>query len=118
MNPTAEEKTDVARIVLIERDGSETIINVTEDVHFIFGYAKASPGTISQIPMEISVKGVGIVVAEIFYQIGEQHPLFVAYCVSRESQKVLEKVTEDMKAQGTDPLSEILKNLTPRGDVN
>lgn len=113
MNPTAEEKTGVVRITLTEADGSEKVLEVSEDLHFIFGFAKASPGTISQIPMEINVKGFGLIVAEIFYQIGEQHPQLVEHCVRRLAQKVL----EGLKAKGIDPGAEAFKNAPVVGGI-
>lgn len=99
--------TELTRIVLIEKDGTEQIIDLDDDLHYIFTFtrAKAKGGTC--IPMEILIKGSVDICGEMFHQLGEAHPSLIEHCAKRAFQKSLEM----LKAKGVDPLSEILKNL-------
>ena len=102
-------ETNITRITLLEDDGSETIINVTDKIHFLFSYAQVDRKLtgVGQ-PMEILIKGDPEVCGEMFYQMGRNHPRFIAYVAL----KALERQSKDMT------LDKILRDVEPQGGVN
>lgn len=104
-------KTEVTRITLTEKDGSETIINVTPEIHFLLGFVKTGE---NKVPMEILVYGVPQVLGEIFYQMGNSHPELVKYCFRRDAEKVAAKIVETIQKiekSDVDPVAEALKKM-------
>jgi hypothetical protein len=67
-----ERPVGVKRITLLEDDGSETVINVTDDLHLLLGYARCGPDGGRNIRMEVIVKGTDVVVREILSRLGEE----------------------------------------------
>ncbi len=113
-----ERKTNITRITLLEEDGSETIINVTEDLHYFFGFMKVSKEGGVGVPMELLIKGDVGVCSEMFYQLGEAHPALVNYCAKKAAKKIIGIVADEMKKQGKNPMDEILKNMPGPEGVN
>ena len=104
--------TGVKRIILIEDDGSETVINVSDAIHYIIAFAKADPEKPEEgVAAEILVKGNGGIVAEMFYQVGEGHPDFIKHCIRRSTEKIAEVVMSEIKKSGVDPVVEALKKM-------
>jgi hypothetical protein len=78
-----EKKINITRITLLEADGAETVINVTEDLHYLFAFTKVPEGGGKGLPLEILVKGTVRVCGELFYRIGENHPDLITFCAMR-----------------------------------
>ncbi len=101
-------------ITLRGEDGSETVINLTDNVCLLFGFMATPSETKTEVTgMELLVHGRKDVVAEMYFQLGEIHSELVKYCVMRSAQTMIERAQEKMKAQGIDPLTEALKKMTP-----
>jgi hypothetical protein len=100
-----ERPTDLIRITLTEKDGSETIIHLDEDLHYFFVFSKADPKKDRYVPLEILIKGDVDVVSEMFYQLGEAHPSLIEHCAKR----ALAKTLEQLKAKSVDPGEEAFK---------
>jgi hypothetical protein len=107
----AERETNVVRITLTEADGSETVINVDEDVHYIFAFVKVSLKRGVEVPLETFIKGNTNVCGEMFYQIGEAHPEIIRHCRKR----AIEKGLKELRAAGIDPDAEAFKNTPAVG---
>lgn len=105
--------TDLTRITLTEKDGSETIIHLDEDLHYFFVFTKADQKKGGYVPVEILIKGDVDVVSEMFYQLGETHPSLIEHCAKR----ALVKTLEQLKAKGVDPGAEAFKNAPVAGGV-
>jgi len=106
-------KTNVKRITLTEEDGSETVINVSDSLHFIFGFVNIDG---EKSPMEILVYGSPDVLGETYYQIGNHHPDLIKHCIRRSTELLAEKVMDEVKKSGVDPIGEALKKMpTPPG---
>jgi hypothetical protein len=105
--------TGVVRITLTEADGSETIINVDEDVHYIFTFVRVSKERGVEIPAEILIKGSTNVCGELFYRIGIAHPQIIQHCRKR----AIEKALEQLRAKGIDLGAEAFKNAPVVGGV-
>lgn len=106
--------TGVTRITLLEADGSETVINVSEDLHFIFGFVKCGKEGGVDVPAELIVKGDVGIVGELFFQAGNQHPELIAHYVRRSTEMMAKKVMEEIKRSGADPIGEALKKIWHR----
>ncbi len=78
-----KKKTNITRITLLEANGGETVINVTEDLHYIIAFTKVPPEGGKGLPLEILVKGTVRVCGELFYRIGENHPELITFCAMR-----------------------------------
>lgn len=106
-------KTNVKRITLTEEDGSETVINVSDSLHFIFGFVNIDG---EDPPMEILAYGSQDVIGEIYYQLGENHPGLIKHCVRRSTERLAKKVMDEIGKSGIDPIGEALKKMpTPPG---
>jgi hypothetical protein len=103
--------TGVTRITLLEEDGSEKVLDITEDLHFIFAFVKVSEKRGVEIPLETLIKGSTNVCGELFYQIGEAHPEFIRHCRKR----AIERALEELRAAGIDPDAEAFKNTPAVG---
>ena len=114
-----QRKTKIARITILEQDGTETVINVSNAIHFIFGFAQADttkPSPPEGCKMEVMASGSTEILGEIFYQIGNANPKLVHYCFSRDAEGLVNKIVEKAKASGVDPLTEALKKMPVAGD--
>ena len=105
--------TGVTRITLLEEDGSEKILDITEDLHFIFAFVKVSEKIGDEVPLEIFVKGNTNVCGELFYRVGVAHPEIIQYCRKR----AIEAALEDLRAKGIDLGAEAFKNAPVVGGV-
>ena len=113
---TGQKRTKIVRITILEQDGTETVVNASESVHFIFGFAQADRDKPSnENPMEVMMTGDIEVLGEMFYQIGNANPELVHYCFRRDAEAVAEKIVKKMKESGTDPLDEVLKKMPVAG---
>jgi hypothetical protein len=106
-----DRKAELTKIVLYEKDGTQTVIDLDEDLHYIFTFTKAKVKGDGFAPMEIIIKGSVDIVGEMFYVIGEAHPSLIEHCAKRAFQKSLEM----LKARGIDPIEEAFKNARPVG---
>jgi len=66
---TNDRPADIARIVLVAKDGTEERIEVSENSHVILGFAKCGPDGGKGVPMDIIVMGTDVVVGEILFRI-------------------------------------------------
>jgi hypothetical protein len=105
--------TGVTRITLLEEDGSEKVLDITEDLNFIFAFVTAGPDGGKGLPLEFLVKGNENIVGEFFYQIGVTHPEIIRYCRKR----AIEKALKELRAKGIDPGAEAFKNAPVAGGV-
>lgn len=112
-----DKESRIVRITLDESDGSQTVINISEDLHYLLGFTKVGKEEGKEVPMEISVHGNQGVVGEIFFQIGEQHPELIHYCARRSAVELAKKAVEELKKSGVDPMAEFLKNAPTKGGV-
>ena len=111
---TGQRRTEITRITLLEKDGSETIINVSEAIHFIFGFAKSDPKKPSaENEMEIMVYGVEEILGEMYYQMGRQAPFLVNYCVGKAKENMAKVIVAEIKRSGIDPIGEAMKTMSP-----
>lgn len=108
---TIDRPTDVVRITLTGADGVVQEIEVTDDFHFLLGFAKVGPHGGKDVPMEIIAKGSAIVVGELFFRFGEAHPELLDHCARR----VMEKTRARLKARGIDPGAKEFENAPVRG---
>lgn len=106
-----QKKAWVTRITLLEDDGSETVINITDEIHFLFGFSKVSKAGEPEIPMELIVVGDSGIIGEIYYQAGNLHPELIAHCVRRSTEAMARKVLAEIKRSGVDPIGEALKKM-------
>jgi len=104
---------EIKSITITEADGSETVINITDDLHFIFGFTKVGPDGGVDVPMELLVHGSADVVGEIFFQAGNENPELVKHCVKRSTEKIAHKIMDEIKRSGVDPIGEVLKKMPP-----
>jgi len=102
-----DRKAELVKIVLYEKDGTQTVIDLDDTLHYIFSFTKTkSNGDEDRfVPMEIIIKGNVDVCGEMFYQLGEAHPSLIEHCAKRAFQKSLEM----LKAKGIDPVEEAFK---------
>lgn len=105
--------TGVIRITLLEEDGSEKVLDITEDLHFIFAFVKVSEKRGVEIPLETLIKGNTNVCGELFYQIGEAHPEIIRHCRKR----AIEKGLKQFRAAGIDPGAEAFQNAPVVGGI-
>lgn len=105
--------TGVTRITLLEEDGSEKVLDITEDLHFIFAFVKVSEKRGVEIPLETLIKGSTNVCGEILYQILESHRPLIEHCRKR----AIEKGLKELKAKGIDLAAEAFKNAPVVGGV-
>ena len=111
---TGQKRTEIARITLLERDGSETVINVSEAIHFIFGFAKSDPNKPSpDNDMEIMVYGNEEVCGEMYFQMGQAYPPLINYCVMKAKEKMARAVIAEIAKSGIDPIGEAMKTMPP-----
>ncbi|MGB7632032.1 MAG: hypothetical protein WBM29_13270 [Candidatus Deferrimicrobium sp.] len=103
--------TGVTRITLLEEDGSEKVLDITEDRHFIFAFVKVSLKRGVEIPAETLIKGNENVCGELFYQIGLAHPEIIQHCRKRAIEKGLKK----LRAAGIDLGAETFENTPAVG---
>lgn len=109
---TGQKQTEIARITLLKRDGSETVINISESIHFIFGFAKSDPKQPSpDNDMEIMVAGNEEICGEMYFQMGKAYPPLVDYCVRRAKEKIARAVIAEINRSGIDPIGEALKKM-------
>jgi len=106
--------TELTRITLTEKNGTETIINVSDNLHFILGFAKSGE---DPAPMEILVCGDVDIVGEIYYQLGKNNPDLIKHCVRRATERTAKKVMDEIKKSGIDPIGEALKKMPVVGGV-
>lgn len=106
-----EKASEIKSITILEKDGSETVINITEDLHFIFGFTKVGKEGGVDLPMELMIHGNADVIGEIFFQTGNAHPDLIRYCVKRSTEKTAHKIVEEIKKSGVDPIAEALKKM-------
>jgi len=104
-------KTGIKRITILEEDDSETIINVSDDLHFFLGYIKVGKDGGNSVPAEWIVKGDNDLIGELYYQMGEEHPDLLDICARR----VMEKTWACLKARGIDPGAKEFENARPVG---
>lgn len=110
---TIDRPTGIVRIILVEVDGTEQVLEIDEDVHYILGFSKVGPNGGKNLPMEIIVKGSTSVVGEIFFRLGEAYPELLDIC----ARKVMAKTAERLRARGIDPGLEEFKRARPVGGV-
>jgi hypothetical protein len=113
-NSVAAGRSGVTRITLLEADGSETVINITDAIHFFFAFAKVDVDGIKEgdgFPGEVLVNGNPNVLGEMYFQLGNQHPDLVLHCVRRSTEKIAHKIMEEIKKSGVDPIAEALKKM-------
>ena len=110
---TGEAKTRLKRITLLEEDGSETVINVSDNVHYIVAFVNTDPALKEGFPAEIMVGGEIDNVGELFFQLGNIHPDLIKHCVRRSTEKIANTVLAEIKRSGVDPIGEALKKMEP-----
>ena len=98
--------TELTRITLTEKDGTETVIDLDDNLHYLFTFTRAKAKEDRFVPLEIIIKGNVDVCGEMFYQLGEAHPSLIEHCAKRAFQKSLAM----LKAKGVDPIEEAFKN--------
>lgn len=108
-----DRKAELTRVVLYEKDGTETVIDLDDNIHYIFTFTRIKAKEDRFVPMEIIIKGNVDVASEMFYQLGEAHPSLIEHCAKRAFQKSLAM----LKAKGIDPEEEAFKNARPVGGV-
>jgi len=102
----------VTRITLLEADGSETVINVNDTIHFLLAFAKVDmEQPENNFPGEVLVQGNVEVVGEMYYQIGNENPDLIKHCVRRSTEAVARKIFAEIKKSGVDPIAEALKKM-------
>ncbi len=104
---------EIKSITILEKDGSETVINITEDLHFIFGFTKVGKEGGVDLPMELIIHGNADIVGEIFFQAGNAHPELVRHCVRRSTEKIAHTIIDEIKKSDIDPIAEALKKMPP-----
>lgn len=117
-NSVAAGRSGVSRITLLEADGSETVININDTIHFFLAFAKVNVEETkegSAFPGEVLVSGNVNVLGEMFFQLGNQHPDLVRHCVKRSAEAMIRKVSEEIKKSGIDPIEEALKKMPTPG---
>jgi len=100
-----DRKAELTKIILYEKDGRETVIDLDDNLHYIFTFTRAKAKGDRYVPLEIIIKGNVDIVGEMFYQVGEAHPSLIEHCAKRAFQKSLEQ----LKAKGIDPGEEAFK---------
>jgi len=100
-----DRKAELVKIVLYEKDGTQTEIDLDDNLHYIFTFTRAKAKEDRFVPLEIIIKGNVDVCGEMFYQLGESHPSLIEHCAKRAFQKSLEM----LKAKGVDPIEEAFK---------
>jgi hypothetical protein len=108
-----DRKAELVKIVLYEKDGTQTVIDLDDNLHYIFTFTKAKAKEDRFVPLEIIIKGNVDVCCEMFYQLGEAHPSLIEHCAKRAFQKSLEM----LKAKGIDPEEEAFKVAPVVGGV-
>jgi hypothetical protein len=106
-----EVKTGLKRITLLSDDGSETVVNVSDSIHYLVAFAQVGPSKEEGSPAEVLVKGDVEIVGELYYQIGKSHPDLVRHCVRRSTEKVAKSIIDEIKRSGVDPIGEALKKM-------
>ena len=91
-----DKKSNVIRITLTQRDGGETVINVTKDLHYILAFIEVPEGGGKGLPLEILVKGTVRVCGELFYRIGENHPELITFCAIRSLEQNKDEIQSAM----------------------
>ncbi len=105
--------TELTRITLTEKDGTETVIDLDDNLHYIFTFTRVKAKEDRFVPLEIIIKGNVDVCGEMFYQLGEAHPSLIEHCAKR----ALAKTLEQLKALGVDPGEEAFRNAPVAGGV-
>jgi hypothetical protein len=108
-----DRKAELVKIVLYEKDGTQTVIDLDDTLHYIFTFTRTKAKGDRFVPMEILIKGDVDVVGEMFHQVGEAHPSLIEHCAKRAFQKSLEM----LKARGIDPEEEAFKVAPVVGGV-
>jgi hypothetical protein len=110
-----DRKAELVKIVLYEKDGTETVIDLDEHLHYIFSFTKTKSKEDGErfVPMEIIIRGNVDIVGEMFYQLGERNPSLIEHCARRAFAKSLEM----LKAKGVDPTEEAFKIVPVVGGV-
>ena len=62
--------TGVTRITLLEEDGSEKVLDITEDLHFIFAFVKVSEKETSRSRWKSSSRGTRTSAENYFTELG------------------------------------------------
>jgi hypothetical protein len=109
-------RSGATRISILEADGSETVINLTDSIHYFLAFAKVNVEDVKEgagFPGEVLVGGSVPVLGEMYFQLGEQHPELIAHCVKRSTEKIARKIFEEVKKSGIDPIAEALKKMPP-----
>jgi len=105
--------TELTRITLTEKNGTETVIDLDDTLHYIFTFTRAKANEDRFVPMEIIITGNVDVCGEMFYQLGEAHPSLIEHCAKRAFLKSLAM----LKAKGIDPDGEAFKKAPVDGGV-
>jgi len=108
-----DRKAELAKIILYEKDGRETVIDLDDNLHYIFTFTRTKAKEDRFVPMEILIKGDVDVVGEMFHQVGEAHQSLIEHCAKRAFKKSLEM----LKAKGCDPEAEAFKIAPVVGGV-